>query len=184
MTDHPQKHQTAIEVLEAKIDALEDELVEARDKITALERDQTWTAHLDWSLEEDDVELPIPRIEIRIECFGPDDIERVDEVHVTQYLILRHNLGHFEAIPLSAVRMMGTWPSVAAAVYDPRDGDRSRLNAYRLGSEAWHNAEHLKLPLFITANDGERDVVRRVIGMGAERGEGSYQTAFLGEVQS
>lgn len=175
---HPQQHQTAIEVLEEKIDSLNDDLVEAQDKITALERDQAWTAHLDWQVDpDDDAPLPVPRIEIRLECFGPDDQDRVDEVHVTQYLIVQHIRGWLEAIPLSQSRRASTWPTLADAVYDPIDTHRGaevrRLNTFDQGSQAWHNAQHLGLPVFVTAHDGDHDVTYRIDGN--EPGKGTIQ---------
>lgn len=170
MTGHPQKHQTAIEVLEEKIDSLNDDLVEAKDKIATLERDQTWTAHLDWpKQDEDEPPLPVPRIEIRVECFGPDDQDRVDEVHATQYLIMPHHGGWLEAIPLAQSRRVGTWPTVADAVYDPIDvhhGRDPRIETYGQATQAWHNAVSLKVPLYVAAHNGERELVRQITDIG------------------
>ncbi len=128
--------------LQELLDIRDRELADLRQKIEKEERsrDWRWTMHRERPVD-DYPDLPVPRLEMRVEQIYEGTWSAVDFVML---LVYRHHLGHIVYVPIEITRRTG-----GAIDNPPPSLDECNL-PYRDGHHLKTNAKRLNLPAFFT----------------------------------
>lgn len=129
---------------------LNEQLIDAENKIYKLERKLEDSAHTDqWHWrhifqisEEDNLGLPLPRMEIR---YRLDD----HNAYADYGLVLRHFTNHIDFIPLSSTRVS-------------KDYAKKLELPYRDGAHIIFDKENLKLPAYIVYGKQAREITFKI----------------------
>lgn len=135
---------TAEERLAEFLDEREAEITQLRARIEHMEGAEGWRVPSE--LAEPQV-LPVPRLEIVWTAGGCPG-----RWIASSFLVYRHLLGHAVALPL------GRTISEGGRNYRPDIGPISL--PFRDGAHLIHDAEHLKLPAYVTCGERSQEVKR------------------------
>lgn len=159
-----------VEELKAKLEAAEEEAQEANERVDLIERQMKddswgWSVPREWKPSD----LPVPRMEMHWER----DDEEGFSCRCTYMLVYEHFLSikkcaykgdpAFLAVPFGQTKSSGTPRKSFLQQVRRREDDAlgplEIMTPFRDWSHAISDAEQLKLPLYITTEDGDVSVV-------------------------
>lgn len=146
MTTIEERLAEQLDAKDHKIERLAEKLEEAEAKIEQLLRGIRGAWSLPREIQDENPELPVPRLEI-VWIKSPDGWHE----HEVEYrLVHRHFLGHLVVVPLGLTRVSGGSRDDEPWKWSVQLHGRPDL-PFRDGAHARHDAAHLGIPLFAIA---------------------------------